>query len=377
MPLYRYKALNTRGEVLDGTMEAGSEAEVALRLQEQGHLPVEARPASEARAVEDWKALFKPKPFSGQRLVQFTQQLATLLNAGQPLDRALTILLDLPEEPEAKRTITELRDAVRGGVSLSTALERQHGTFSRLYVNMVRAGEAGGSLEDTLQRLADYLESARVLRGRVINALIYPAILIVMVGASLLFLLGYVVPQFAAMYESLDAELPVFTQIVLGLGEFVRDWWILLVVVPAIAAYAFRLDRARPVAGRAIADGYLHYLSVDSKSHQAPLHSFHEACAFEWRSRKPRAATSVKTMARRFACRSLAQSARMVWRIRAISKRQLHGSKIQMSPSRSCRNSKVACGRCSSITVHSMSSRGTAISRRRATTCDGSTQSAP
>ncbi|ASR43544.1 type II secretion system F family protein [Luteimonas sp. TWI1416] len=256
MTLYRYKALNTRGEVLDGTMDAASEAEVALRLQEQGHLPVEARPASEARGLGDWRAAFKPKPFSGQRLVQFTQQLATLLHAGQPLDRALTILLDLPEEPEAKRTITELRDAVRGGVSLSTALERQHGTFSRLYVNMVRAGEAGGSLEDTLQRLADYLERARALRGRVVNALIYPAILIVMVGASLMFLLGYVVPQFAAMYDSLDAELPVFTRLVLGVGSFVRDWWIVLLIVPVVAAYAFAL-KLRDARFRARFDAWL------------------------------------------------------------------------------------------------------------------------
>ncbi|MEN4904255.1 type II secretion system F family protein [Luteimonas sp. TWI662] len=256
MTLYRYKALNARGEVLDGTMDAASEAEVALRLQEQGHLPVEARPASEARGLGDWRAAFKPKPFSGQRLVQFTQQLATLLHAGQPLDRALTILLDLPEEPEAKRTITELRDAVRGGVSLSTALERQHGTFSRLYVNMVRAGEAGGSLEDTLQRLADYLERARALRGRVVNALIYPAILIVMVGASLMFLLGYVVPQFAAMYDSLDAELPVFTRLVLGVGSFVRDWWIVLLIVPVVAAYAFAL-KLRDARFRARFDAWL------------------------------------------------------------------------------------------------------------------------
>ncbi len=256
MPLYRYKALNSRGETLDGTMDASSEADVALRLQEQGHLPVETRLASEARGVDDWKALFKPKPFSGQRLVQFTQQLATLLNAGQPLDRALTILLDLPEEPEAKRTITEVRDAVRGGSPLSAALERQHGTFSRLYINMVRAGEAGGSLEDTLQRLADYLERARALQGRVVNALIYPAILIVMVGASLLFLLGYVVPQFAAMYESLDAELPVFTKIVLGAGEFVRDWWILLLIVPVLVAYAFWL-KLQDARFRARFDGWL------------------------------------------------------------------------------------------------------------------------
>jgi general secretion pathway protein F len=239
MPLYRYKALNTRGETLDGQMEAASDGEVVLRLQEQGHLPIEARLASEGGGEGAWKALFKPKPFAGQRLVQFTQQLATLLGAGQPLDRALTILLELPEDEAAKRTINDIRDAVRGGTALSTALERQHGTFSRLYVNMVRAGEAGGSLHDTLQRLADYLERSRALRGRVVNALIYPAILLVMVGLSLLFLLGYVVPQFATMYESLDATLPFFTRIVLGIGLFVRDFWIVLLAIPAFALWWF------------------------------------------------------------------------------------------------------------------------------------------
>ena len=243
MPLYRYKALNARGEMLDGQMEAASSAEVASRLQEQGHLPMEAKLASEGGGESAWRTLFKPKPFAGERLVQFTQQLATLLGAGQPLDRALGILLELPEDALAKRAITDIRDAVRGGASLSTALERQHGTFSRLYVNMVRAGEAGGGLHDTLQRLADYLERSRTLRSRVINALIYPAILLVMVTLSLMFLLGYVVPQFAAMYDSLDAPLPWFSRLVLGLGMFVRGWWWALLAVPALALWW--LDRKR------------------------------------------------------------------------------------------------------------------------------------
>ncbi|MDR7135174.1 general secretion pathway protein F [Lysobacter niastensis] len=246
MPLYHYKALNNRGELLDGQMEAASNAEVVARLQDQGHLPVEAKLASEVSGVSFWKGLFKAKAFSGPRLVQFTQQLATLLGAGQPLDRALTILLELPEDETARRTIADVRDAVRGGSSLSAAMERQHGTFSRLYINMVRAGEAGGSLQETLARLADYMERARALQGKVVNALIYPAILLVMVGLSLLFLLGYVVPQFAAMYESLDAELPLFTQIVLGVGLFVRDWWVLLLVVPALAAWWFDRKRRDP-----------------------------------------------------------------------------------------------------------------------------------
>jgi general secretion pathway protein F len=256
MPLYHYKALNARGEMLEGRMEATSEREVAQRLQEQGHLPVEAKAAGEGGGAASWKALLRPRPFAGARLVQFTQQLATLLGAGQPLDRALTILLELPEEPAARRTIAEVRDAVRGGAPLSAALERQHGTFSRLYINMVRAGEAGGSLEETLQRLADYLERSRLLRGRVVNALIYPAILVVMVALSLMFLLGYVVPQFAAMYESLDAPLPLFTQVVLAIGLFVRDWWIVLLVVPALALWWFD-RRLRDPAFRARFDGWL------------------------------------------------------------------------------------------------------------------------
>lgn len=256
MPLYRYKALNARGETLDGQMEAASDAEVVVRLQEQGHLPVEAVLASSAGGDSAWRALFKPKPFAGPCLVQFTQQLATLLGAGQPLDRALSILLELPEDEVAKRTIADIREAVRGGASLSTALERQHGAFSRLYVNMVRAGETGGSLQETLQRLADYLERSRALRGRVTNALIYPAILLTMVGFSLLFLLGYVVPQFSLMYENLDAELPLFSRFVLGLGLFVRDWWWILVAIPAVGAWWFDRKRREP-AFRAKFDEWL------------------------------------------------------------------------------------------------------------------------
>ncbi|MBP6748622.1 MAG: type II secretion system F family protein [Xanthomonadaceae bacterium] len=256
MPLYRYKALNARGETLDGQMEAASDAEVVLRLQEQGHLPVETVLASGGGGDSAWRALFKPKPFAGPRLVQFTQQLATLLGAGQPLDRALSILLELPEDEAAKRAIADIREAVRGGASLSTALERQHGVFSRLYVNMVRAGESGGSLQETLQRLADYLERSRALRGRVTNALIYPAILLTMVGFSLMFLLGYVVPQFSLMYENLDAELPLFSRFVLGLGLFVRDWWWVLVAIPAIGLWWFDRKRREP-AFRAKFDEWL------------------------------------------------------------------------------------------------------------------------
>jgi len=257
MPLYRYKALDAQGDMVDGQMEAVSQAELVVRLQEQGHLPMETRLASEGGMDGgQLRSLFKSRPMQGAALLQFTQQLSTLLGAGQPLDRALTILLSLPEDERSRRVISEIRDTVRGGASLSSALERQHGLFSRLYINMVRAGEAGGSLHDTLQRLADYLERSRALQGRVVNALIYPAILLVVVGGALLFLLGYVVPQFAQMYESLDVELPWFTQLVLQVGLVVRDGWIWIIVIPA--AIAWLLERkARQPAFRLALDGWL------------------------------------------------------------------------------------------------------------------------
>lgn len=266
MPLFHYKALDAHGEMLEGQMEAASEAEVATRLQEQGHLPVQARPAGQGGG-QSLKSLLRGGAFDGERLVLFTQQLATLLGAGQPLDRALTILLELPDDTRAQRTIADIRDIVRGGAPLSVALERQHGTFSRLYVNMVRAGEAGGSLQDTLQRLAEYLERSRLLRARVLNALVYPIILLVVVGLAVLFLLGYVVPQFAQMYASLDAPLPWFTRAVLVLGKFVATWWLALVLLPAVlllwadrkrrdAAFRERFDAwilTRKLAGTLIA----------------------------------------------------------------------------------------------------------------------------
>lgn len=256
MPLYSYKALDIHGELLEGQMEAASDAEVAVRLQEQGHLPVEAVPAGQGGGASSWRALLRARPLAGERLVQFTRQLATLLGAGQPLDRALTILLELPDDEPARRIVADMREAVRGGTSLSAALERQHGTFSRLYVNMVRAGEAGGALAETLSRLSDYLERAAALKARVINALVYPAILLVMVGLALLFLLGYVVPQFAQMYESLDAPLPLFTRAVIGVGMFVREWWIVLLAAPCLAL--LWLDRrSRDPAFRERLDGWV------------------------------------------------------------------------------------------------------------------------
>jgi general secretion pathway protein F len=173
--------------------------------------------------------------------------LATLLGAGQPLDRALGTLLELPENDAAKKSIERIREAVRGGAPLSAALEQQHGLFSRLYVNLVRAGEAGGGLHASLLRLADYLGRSAELRARLINALIYPVLLMAVVGGAVLFLLMFVVPQFQSLFDNLEAELPWYTQFLMWTSETLRGWWWLGVAAMAAGLLWLNATLADPV----------------------------------------------------------------------------------------------------------------------------------
>ena len=248
MEQFRYKAVNDAGETLQGQMESASVEEVIGRLQDQGHTPLEALPADGAGGGSGFAALFKRGPFNGDQLAQFTHQLATLLGAGQPLDRALGILLDLPESERARKLIERVRERVRGGNTLSSALDEEHGVFPRLYVSLVRAGEAGGSLEETLRRLADYLERAQQLRGSVINALIYPAFLLVGVLGSLVLLLAYVVPQFVPIFQDMQVPIPWITRAVLLLGNTLQAWWWLIALLLIGGAVAWRARLRDPQA---------------------------------------------------------------------------------------------------------------------------------
>ena len=248
MSQFHYRAVSDTGDILHGEMEAASVEEVIARLQDQGHTPLEARPANEAGTGSGLGGLFKRGPFTGDQLAQFTHQLATLLGAGQPLDRALGILMDLPEGERAKKLIERVRDRVRGGTPLSQAFDEEHGVFPKLYVSLVRAGEAGGSLEDTLRRLADYLERSQQLRGSIVNALIYPAFLLVGVLGSLVLLLAYVVPQFVPIFEDMQVPIPLITQAVLALGNLIQSWWWLLMLVIGGGIFLWRARLRDPAA---------------------------------------------------------------------------------------------------------------------------------
>lgn len=250
MPMFHYKAVTPSGEVVEGRMDAPSVEDVIARLHEQGNVPLAADNAdTQSRSLF---ARWQRAPLSDTALVQFTQQLGTLLGAGLPLDRSLQLLLEIPEGERARNVVMRVRERVRGGASLSRALEEEHGAFSRLYVSMVRAGEMGGALDEALKRLADYLERARALRESVIGALVYPAFLLFGVLGSLILLLAFVVPQFVPIFADMNVPVPFITRMLMAIGSFLHDWgWIVLVLLIFFGLY-LRMRWQEPAARRAL-----------------------------------------------------------------------------------------------------------------------------
>ena len=245
MPLFEYKAVSPSGETVRGTMEAVTEDLVIAKLQESGNIPLSTNAAGKGGFSLDVLSL-KRRGMNAREVGQFTQQLSTLLGAGLPLDRSLQVLLELSENDRVKQTVSTIRDQVREGGSLSDALYAQHGSFSRLYINMVRAGEIGGSLDKTLDRLADYLERSKDLKDSVVSAMIYPIMLMVLAGGSLVLLLTYVIPQFTPIFEELGGDLPLITKIVLAVGGILQNFWWGLIGLTILGVVMFRRMLANP-----------------------------------------------------------------------------------------------------------------------------------
>src|SRR5206468_8088131 len=190
MPVFVYRAADRRGKTIDGVMEASDARAVVERLQRDAYFPIRVAPHVERGG---WFSFGGSSRVGHRDLLAITQQLATLFEAGLPLDRALTILEELAPTPRLKTIVTDLVHGVRGGASLSDALTRHHPRpFSRLYVNMVRAGEKGGVLEVTLRRLAEFLEARAAFRDAVISALAYPLVITTVGAGAIVFLMTFV-----------------------------------------------------------------------------------------------------------------------------------------------------------------------------------------
>jgi general secretion pathway protein F len=258
MPLYSYRAVSAAGDVATGEIEAANESEIVDRLRDQGLLPMQiaqslgvASGAAVARAPR--QSIFAPRRVTRDHLLALTRDLATLLRAGLTLDRALELEISLATSLPVATMLQGIRDEVRGGRSLSQALDARRDVFSRFYVNIVRAGEAGGALGTVLTRLAETMERNKELRDSVRSALIYPTILVFVAVASIMILLVFVVPQFQTTFAQAGKALPIPTQIVIVVGTFLRNWW--WAMIPAIVLFvAWFRRRGRNPAVRRVRD---------------------------------------------------------------------------------------------------------------------------
>jgi general secretion pathway protein F len=250
MPLYRYKAVNASGDVAAGELDAANESEIVDRLRDQGLMPMQVVAAAGDRSAAAQRgprrSWFTPRRVTRDHVLAFTRELSTLLRAGLPLDRALEILIGLATAPPVAVLLQTIRDSVRGGKSLSQALDMHRDVFSRFYINIVRAGEAGGALGTVLSRLAETMERNKDLRESVKAALIYPTILIFVAVASIMVLLIFVVPTFQQTFAQAGKALPLPTAIVIFVGTGLRKYWWLIALIVVAFVWLFRRRLARP-----------------------------------------------------------------------------------------------------------------------------------
>ena len=234
MPKFNYKAKKGPKEIINGTLEAETEKTALEKLEQMGYVPVRVVMAGQgpespvSPAVQAFPEVKRPGLFSKIRsrdLTVFTEQLAGLVKSKLPILEAVDILFEQTENPALKGIISNIRQEIKDGSTLSESLGRYPNTFSILYVNMVRSGESGGVLEQTLIRLADFRNKQEEMKARISSALAYP-IFIIIVGAITVFaLLAFVIPRLTSLFAEMDQTLPVSTRMLMSLSGWIKSYW--------------------------------------------------------------------------------------------------------------------------------------------------------
>jgi type IV pilus assembly protein PilC len=265
MPSFAYVALDAQGQQVSDFIDAASQSEAINTLRGQGLFPtsvkeqaraakaragkgVKAAKASGAKGVKINLPFLEKKTVKSATLMIFTRQLATLIDAGLPLLRGLTVLAKQEPDPVLKKTISQLAETVQGGGTFSDGLNGHPKIFNKLYVNMVKAGELGGVLEVVLNRLAEFQEKAQKVKGKVKSAMMYPAIVMIIAIIIMGFLLVFIVPKFEQIFADMlgGKPLPLLTQIVVGSSRFVQQQFILIGIVIGGLVFAFKYLSSTP-----------------------------------------------------------------------------------------------------------------------------------
>ncbi|MBI4474837.1 MAG: type II secretion system F family protein [Acidobacteria bacterium] len=233
MAHFSYKAVSPEGRLTHGSVDASDTRAVTQRIQDMGLIPISIGET----IIKSERGRIYFQRITRKDVLFFTEELATLVKASLPLDRSLSIAAELASKPALRTVIQDVLKQIKGGKSLAEALSAHPKQFSRLYVNMIRAGEAGGVLDTILARLAEFQRDADDLRGHLASALIYPALLTIVGLGSIAILMFFVIPRFAAIFEDLGAPIPFSTEILLTVSDWTLRYW--PIGAPAIAIVVF------------------------------------------------------------------------------------------------------------------------------------------
>ena len=268
MPAYKFEALDATGKTKTGLLDADNAKAARAQLRAQALVPLDVAPV--AQAANDGKASrFGRRVFSSTELSVWTRQMAGLVGSSLPLERALTALVDEAEDPRQRELVAHLRSEVNAGSPFARALTSAPREFDDVYRAVVAAGEQSGALGTVLEKLADDLEERQSLKGKLIGATLYPAIVSLIALVIVIFLVTYVVPQVASVFAGSKRTLPVLTVVMLAASAFVRQWgWLVILAAAAggaVFAYSLRNEAVRerfdamwltvPLVGR-LARGY-------------------------------------------------------------------------------------------------------------------------
>lgn len=246
MASFRYKAVDPDGRLFEGVEDAPSREALIVRLRNKGAIPIRADPWAVRATEAGRRSLFRRKRVQAKDIAHFTRDLSVLLQSGLPLDQALSTLAEFAQSGPVSTVTADILSRVQSGATLADAIDAADPVFPSFYSGMVRAGEAGGALNEVTARLAAMLEQRQALTEQVRTAMFYPMLVLILTGLSLVVLLTFVIPQFEPLFEQAGSDLPTITRIVLAASAFVRGYsWTLALALLALA-FALRWHNSSP-----------------------------------------------------------------------------------------------------------------------------------
>lgn len=265
MPTYKYEAMDSTGSEVKATVEAGSEEEAQQKIKQMGYFVTKisevAGKKSGKKGKKDGKRkkgqVFALGGVSSAALCTFTRQFSTLQDAGLPVLRSLKILEGQMKPGVLKNALIDVVDDVESGMTLSEAFAKHPKCFDRLYVNMVRAGEAGGALEVILRRLAEFKEKSQSLKRRITGAMVYPVVVITVAVAILTFIMVFIIPKFEKIFKDFNMKLPVLTEMLIATSQWFSKYWYVLPLFPLTIWLLLKLVRLNKSGAYALDRAYL------------------------------------------------------------------------------------------------------------------------